>query len=76
MEYELYHYGVKGMKWGIRRARKMDIRNAKLAKKALEYDKKAAQLTKKSEKAHSSRDLERSNKAATKAANPASMVEI
>lgn len=66
---ELYHYGVVGMKWGVRRASRMAARNVKLGRKALNLDKKAAVYTKKSEKAHATADLETSNRAAKKAAN-------
>lgn len=65
---ELYHYGVLGMKWGVRRANSKAARADKLRKKALDYDKRSANLTKKSEKAHAEYDLERSNRAAVKAA--------
>ena len=65
---ELYHYGVPGMKWGVRRARHKAVSNERLRKKALNLDAKSAALTKRSEKLHSSVDLERSNRAATKAA--------
>lgn len=63
---ELYHYGVPGMKWGVHRALSKQSSNVKLRKKDLSYDKKAAVLTKKSEKIHASKDLERSNRAAAK----------
>ena len=66
---ELYHYGVLGMKWGVRRALHKSSQNERLAIKALNYDKKSAVLTRKSEKQHIKKDLERSNRAATKAAN-------
>lgn len=65
---ELYHYGVPGMKWGVRRANYKAQRYERLANKALKYDKKAANLTKKSEKAHAEYDLGRANKSAVKAA--------
>lgn len=68
-ESELTHYGVLGMKWGVRRAVSKAGRQDKLAKKALKYDKKAAVLTKKAEKTHAEYDLEQRNKKATKAAN-------
>lgn len=65
---ELYHYGVVGMKWGVRRAQHRAQQNAKLGRKALNLDKKAAVYTKKSEKVHAEIDLETSNRAAKKAA--------
>ena len=65
---ELQHYGVLGMKWGVRKAARKSEANKRLREKALQYDKKSAVLSKKSEKAHSKYDLEESNRAATKAA--------
>lgn len=65
---ELYHYGVPGMRWGVRRAIYKQKRNERLALKALSYDKKSANLTKKAEKRHAEQDLERANRKAVKAA--------
>lgn len=65
---ELKHYGVLGMKWGVRRASRKAESNDRLREKALKYDAKSANLTKKSEKYHADRDLERSNRKAVKAA--------
>lgn len=65
---ELMHYGVIGMKWGVRRAAHKQSRNEKLRKKALKYDIKSAKAGRASEKAHAKYDLERSNKASVKAA--------
>lgn len=65
---ELKHYGVMGMKWGVRRANLKAARADKLQKKALNYDKRSANFTKKAEKAHAENDLQKSNKAAVKAA--------
>ena len=43
MEYELYHYGVKGMKWGVvRQQKKID----KYRKKARQYDKYSKEYAK------------------------------
>lgn len=66
---ELYHYGVLGMKWGVRRVSSKTATNERLAKKALNYDIKSAKFRKKSEKIHAEKDLERANKAARKAAS-------
>lgn len=68
-ENELYHYGVLGMKWGVRRAASKSSANDRLRRKALDYDAKAAKYRKKSEKIHAKTDLERSNRAAKKAAS-------
>ena len=67
-EDELMHYGVLGMKWGVRRALRKSSANTRLQQKALKYDKKAAAMTKKSEKIHAQKDLESANRKAVKAA--------
>lgn len=66
---ELCHYGVLGMKWGVRKAQYKEKQRDRLSVKALNYDKKSASLTKKSEKIHAKQDLEARNRKATKAAN-------
>lgn len=66
---ELYHYGVLGMKWRMRKAINRMDRIDKLNRRIKKYDVKAANFTKKSEKIHSTEDLGRSNKNAAKAAN-------
>ena len=49
-EEELYHYGVLGMKWGVRRAASKISKNSRLERKALKLDVKAEKLHGKSEK--------------------------
>lgn len=65
---ELTHYGVIGMKWGVRRARSKADKLDKYRKKAFTYDKKSAKATLNSEKLHAKYDLETANKYAKKAA--------
>lgn len=61
---EPYHYGVVGMKWGVRKADRLSSRNERLERKALKYDKKSAKLYRKSEGEHAKQDLKVANKAA------------
>lgn len=65
-EEELYHYGVKGMRWGVIRSKHKERQNSKLIQKAYKYDAKAAKATGKSEKYHAEKDLGKSNRAAKK----------
>lgn len=65
---ELYHYGVLGMRWGVRRSVAKSNAQSRLSARAIKYDKKAAAYTKKSEKIHAKEDLQSSNKASVKAA--------
>lgn len=66
---ELYHYGVLGMKWGVRRSAYKLKSMGRLQKKALKYDLKSERAAKKSEKIHATQDLGRSNRSARKANN-------
>ena len=65
---ELYHYGVLGMKWGVRRATYKSSRNEKLYNKALKYDIKSSKLARKSEKIHRNEDLNKITKLGVKVA--------
>lgn len=65
---ELYHYGVVGMKWGVRRVKRKLEKNTRLRKKSLEYDAKSAELRKRSEKIHAKDDIGAANRKAVKAA--------
>jgi hypothetical protein len=63
---ELAHYGVVGMKWGVRKALRKGERNVKLSRKAVKYDVKAAKRAKKAERIHAKNDLDTANKIGVK----------
>ena len=63
---ELTHYGVLGMKWGVRRALGKTSSNTRLQKKADKYEIKAATRAKKAEQIHAEEDLDRANKIGVK----------
>lgn len=67
-DYELYHYGVLGMKWGVRKATKKAERASRLNRKALKLDKKEAAYKLKAEKAHNKHDLDGAGRVGVKAA--------
>ena len=46
-EYELYHYGIKGMKWGVRRTRKAVDRYSKKAQRQIDANMRNAKTLKK-----------------------------
>ena len=58
---ELKHYGVIGMKWGVRRAASKAKSLEKLKKKAEAYDKKAARLSNLADYMHTWHDLKSHN---------------
>ena len=59
----LYHYGVKGMRWGVRRARRQNAKIDKSFKKWQENAKRRENATELGKKANSARmDYERDNK--------------
>ena len=66
MEYELYHYGVKGMKWGVRRYQNADGSLTSAGKKriAKEYDKSSKKTMRKLNKQYNSMYVKSYNKAA------------
>lgn len=59
---ELMHYGVKGMKWGVRKADKSLYKISRYEDKAAKYDVKSAKYAKKSEDRHAKYDLKRQSK--------------
>lgn len=59
MEYELYHYGVKGMRWGVRRYQKRDGSLTRLGKK---HQQRALERIRK-DKAHNEAYKNRKSKA-------------
>lgn len=66
---ELAHFGVIGMKWGVRRAQYKLAQTDRLNRRIKKYEVSSAKYNKKSEKIHANEDLGRSNRAATRSAN-------
>lgn len=65
---ELKHYGVVGMKWGVRKANYKAARRQRLERKAAKYDLKAAKRMRKSDKLHAEEVGKKSKRVTAKAA--------
>lgn len=62
------HYGVLGMRWGVRKAEKLRRKEVKLERKQQKFERRAARHTVKAEKRHNKFDLAGANRKGVRAA--------
>ena len=67
MEYEIYHHGVKGQKWGVRRYQKKDGSLTRLGKKRLQSDEESTKEQAKAQKKAAKEQAKAQKKAAQEA---------
>lgn len=65
---DIAHYGIRGMKWGVRKAIRKSSKSARLSRKVEKYEKKAASAKLRAAKLHSKYDLAGAGRLGIKAA--------